>query len=351
MNKYFGVNKADLLQEVKQEFEADKDDEYYLNLINELLEVYKEYYKVKDTEFLVDTFIYVINESINKIDDKAKLKPVLDTMFRLFVTSKDKDMRAGVSLTLVNGLFKVYFKLNALKLSQMLIKTIKQLTTIFPPIESFPLNQQVLYKYYIAKNAMYEGDFKVALNNLSFVFNNSTNNKKIVLQYLVPLKLLHGYSIDVAILRKYELNRLEAIQNAIRTGNVKELTKIIELEEMDYFINKGLFLLMQKLKIIAYRNLFRIMTSLYQKDNENGYKIHLKVYKNVYNQYKDNIPSLQNSLPKDEFRSEEVIIYDQMKCTLTNLINKGMVRGYISYTNNIIVLSKKEPFPKLSTIL
>jgi hypothetical protein len=40
---------------------------------------------------------------------------------------------------------------------------------------------------------------------------------------------------------------------------------------------------------------------------------------------------------------------DEIECILANLIYRGYVRGYISHSKRVLVLSKKDPFP-FSTI-
>jgi hypothetical protein len=40
-----------------------------------------------------------------------------------------------------------------------------------------------------------------------------------------------------------------------------------------------------------------------------------------------------------------------VECILVNLIFRKYVKGYISHKNRVLVLSKQEPFPKLSSVL
>lgn len=41
---------------------------------------------------------------------------------------------------------------------------------------------------------------------------------------------------------------------------------------------------------------------------------------------------------------------DETHCILANLIHEGKVKGYISLSHQKLVLSKIDPFPKLTTI-
>jgi hypothetical protein len=42
---------------------------------------------------------------------------------------------------------------------------------------------------------------------------------------------------------------------------------------------------------------------------------------------------------------------DEVECILVNLIFRKYVKGYISHKSRVLVLSKQEPFPKLSSVL
>jgi len=42
---------------------------------------------------------------------------------------------------------------------------------------------------------------------------------------------------------------------------------------------------------------------------------------------------------------------DEVECILANLIFRGYIRGYISHTNRVLVLSKSNPFPTSAVIL
>jgi len=41
---------------------------------------------------------------------------------------------------------------------------------------------------------------------------------------------------------------------------------------------------------------------------------------------------------------------DEIECILANLIYRGYVRGYLSHTKRVLVLSKRDPFPMASVV-
>lgn len=59
-----------------------------------------------------------------------------------------------------------------------------------------------------------------------------------------------------AVLEKYDLTQFVEVVTAVKQGNILQLNKAIQLHEM-FFIKCGIYLLLEKLKIITFRNLFK----------------------------------------------------------------------------------------------
>lgn len=59
-----------------------------------------------------------------------------------------------------------------------------------------------------------------------------------------------------AVLEKYDLNQFVEVVEAVKQGNILQLNKSIQLHEV-FFIKCGIYLLLEKLKIITFRNLFK----------------------------------------------------------------------------------------------
>jgi hypothetical protein len=92
-------------------------------------------------------------------------------------------------------------------------------------------------------------------------------------------------------------------------------------------ISQGTYLLLEKCKTVAYRNLFKRVHHILDK-----YQISLNHVANTFKWL---------GMPID---------LDEVECILSNLIYRGYVRGYLSHAKRILVLSKRDPFP-LSTVL
>lgn len=237
----------------------------------------------------------------------------------------DRDTKRKGMMGLVNQLFKVYFRINKLHLCKPLIRAIES----SPFKDSFSLSQQITYRYFVGRKAMFDSDYKAADKYLSYAFENchkmSRKNKRLILIYLVPVKMLLGYIPSRNVLERYDVLEFSGLVDAVCQGNLKIFDEIMEYHE-SFFIDSGIYLIVDKLKIIAYRNLFK------------------KVYL-ILNKHQIPVESLQTAL---EFLNQDVDL-DETECIVANLINEGKIKGYISHQHRKVVVSKQNPFPSLTS--
>ena len=50
------------------------------------------------------------------------------------------------------------------------------------------------------------------------------------------------------------------------------------------------------------------------------------------------------------FQGEDIVDIDETQCIVANLIFEGKMKGYISHQHQKVVVSKQNPFPRLSTL-
>lgn len=237
----------------------------------------------------------------------------------------DRDTKRRGMMGLVNQLFKVYFRINKLHLCKPLIRAIES----SPFKETFCLSQQITYRYFVGRKAMFDSDYKAADRYLSYAFENchrlSHKNKRLILIYLVPVKMLLGYIPNQRVLEKYNVQEFSELVQAVCQGNLRQFDWIMEKHET-FFIDSGIYLIVDKLKIIAYRNLFK------------------KVYL-ILNTHQIPVEALQAAL---EWLDQDVDL-DETQCIVANLINDGKIKGYISHQHRKVVVSKQNPFPSLTS--
>lgn len=241
--------------------------------------------------------------------------------------SSDADTKKLGMLNLVNQLLKVYFRINKLHLCKPLIRAIDS----SPFKDQFPLAQQITYRYFVGRKAMFDSDYRSADEYLSFAFQNchrkSDKNKRLILTYLVPVKMLLGFMPAKHLLEKYDLLQFWDLVSAVKNGDLRGIDKVMEEHEI-FFIRAGIYLIVEKLKITAYRNLFR------------------KVYL-AENTHQIDIGSFQAAL---QIMGQDDVDSDETQCIVANLIYDGKIKGYISYQHKKVVVSKQNAFPPLSSL-
>ncbi|XP_037088603.1 PCI domain-containing protein 2-like [Pollicipes pollicipes] len=237
----------------------------------------------------------------------------------------DDTKRWGM-LNLVNQLFKIYFRVNKLHLCKPLIRAIESLSFR----GDFSLSQLVTYRYYTGRKAMFDCDYKAAEEALDFAFlrchRACRNNKRLILIYLIPVKMLLGHMPQEQLLAKYNLLQFSEVVRAVKEGNPRRLSDAMAAHQA-FFIKCGIYLILEKLRTITYRNLFKkvyLLTASVQID----------------------IARFQAALLATG--ADQDIDADETSCILANLIYEGRMKGYISHSHQKLVLSKKEPFPALS---
>merc|ERR1719509_692823 len=205
-------------------------------------------------------------------------------------------------LNLVNQLFKIYFKVNKLHLCKPLIRAVEQSSLN----DRFSKSQMVTYRYYVGRKHMFDNNFKDAEEYLTYAFQKCdasvTNNKRLILIYLIPVKMLLGHMPKKALLQKFDLMQFNSVAEAVKAGNLLKLNEALDANEK-FFIKCGIFLILEKLKKITYRNLF------------------MKV---------------------------EDVDQDETACIIASLIFEGKIKGYISHQHQKLVTSKQNAFPPIA---
>lgn len=237
------------------------------------------------------------------------------------------DSKKWGMLNLVNQLFKIYFKINKLHLCRPLIRAIESL----PIREKFSISQMVTYRYFVGRKSMFENDIKTADEYLSYAFchchRQAKTNKRLILIYLLPVKMLLGQMPKTQLLKKYNLLQFAEVAQAVRSGNLLLLNQALEKNET-FFIRCGIYLILEKLKTITYRNLFKKVALLL-----GTHQLHISAYTAALKMMK-----------------VEDIDDDEVECIIANLIYENKIKGYISHQHRKLVISKQNPFPSLSSV-
>lgn len=228
-------------------------------------------------------------------------------------------------MTIVNQLFKIYFRINKLALCKPLIRALENADIM----EYFPIEERVTYNYFLGMKSLFDSDYKKAEELLSFSFENcpasSRKNKRLILIFLTPVKMLLGHMPREEALVRYDLEPFASLVKAVKEGNLRAFDSALEAEK-DFFWKYGIYLILEKLRNILYRNIFKKVCLI-----EGGHQIPLHLFKAAL-----------------DFLTGEPNDIEEIHCILANLIFENRIKGYISLQHQKLVVSKNNPFPPLA---
>lgn len=300
-------------------FQAQKDENWALPLM---------YTLILDLRLLANN-VEKSNEKGSKGDTLEKAADGIMSCFRIC----GSDGRAALEVSkkwgmlfLVNQLFKIYFRIGKLHLCKPLIRAIESSSIK----DDFSLAQRVSYKYYVGRKAMFDSDFSKAEEYLSFAYQNChrrcRRNLRLILTYLIPVKMLLGHLPHQDLLEKHDLTQFSDVVKAVRSGSIKILNESLYANEA-FFIQTGVYLILEKLRAITYRTLFKRVGLLLETHQ---------------------IP-LQAFLEALKAQGIETIDMDETECIVAGLIYAGNIRGYISHQHKKLVVSKVNAFPPVAS--
>jgi tetratricopeptide (TPR) repeat protein len=231
----------------------------------------------------------------------------------------------------LNISFKTSFRMNNLQNVTSLLRIANSQFSRLPGIELFPKAQQVEFKYYEGRLYLYEQELQKAEECLEFAFRicdkNNYKNKRILLRYLIPVKAYKGVFPTQKLILKYKLKDLGELIFCLKQGNISGFDRVLTANQ-NKFIKQGIFIMLEGLKLLAFRNLFKRTAKILE-----------------ISQVK--IASLVTALSVAGVKS---ISFLEIECILVNLIDKKWLKGYISSGQKTLVLSRVDPFPKIAEI-
>ncbi|TMW68715.1 hypothetical protein Poli38472_006183 [Pythium oligandrum] len=233
------------------------------------------------------------------------------------------------ALFIVNQLFKIYFKLNMIHLCRNLIRAVEG--PAFPEFERFTKSDKVTYQYYVGRISMFEDQYHKAEKCLDYAWKHcrqdKVRNKRMILRFLMPVKLLLGVMPSPRLIQEYSLDEYIGLTEAIRIGNLRLFNEYLD-QYQDKFIQQGVYLLIEKLRLVLLRNLFK------------------KVYL-IRQSHQLRFRDFQTALESVTGAPMEM---DEIECILANLIFKGYMKGYMSHQKKVLVVSKAQPFPPITEV-
>ncbi|GMJ07351.1 ENHANCED ETHYLENE RESPONSE 5, ectopic expression of seed storage proteins 1 [Hibiscus trionum] len=288
--------------------------------------------------------LYVIAYEIRVLAERAdrelasngkspeKLKGAGSFLMKVFGVLAGKGPKRVGALYVTCQLFKIYFKLGTVHLCRSVIRSIE--TARIFDFEEFPRRDKVTYMYYTGRLEVFNENFPAADHKLSYALTHCNPlreaNIRMILKYLIPVKLSLGILPETSFLEKYNLLEYNNVVQALKRGDLRLLRHALQ-EHEHQFLRSGVYLVLEKLELQVYQRLVKKIYFIQkQKDPSKAHQLKLEVIVKA-------LKWLEMDMDQDE-----------VECIMTILIYKNLVKGYFAHKSKVVVLSKQDPFPKLN---
>lgn len=288
--------------------------------------------------------LYVISYEIRVLAERAdrelasmgktpeKLKGAGSFLMKVFGVLAGKGPKRVGALYVTCQLFKIYFKLGTVHLCRSVIRSIE--TARIFDFEEFPVRDKVTYMYYTGRLEVFNENFPAADRKLSYALAHCNPHReaniRMILKYLIPVKLSIGILPRISLLEKYNLLEYSNVVLSLKRGDLRLLRVALE-EHEDRFLRSGVYLVLEKLELQVYQRLIKKIYLIQRdKDSSKAHQIKLEV--------------IVKALKWLEIDMD----LDEVECIISILIYKNLVKGYFAHKSKVAVLSKQDPFPKLN---
>ncbi|KAF7725375.1 COP9 signalosome (CSN) subunit [Apophysomyces ossiformis] len=220
--------------------------------------------------------LYVINNDLRIIASKAddevatdgqrkKLEEaanVISKSFTYCITDRGvmSTSRKYGTYCMIGILFRIYFKLKQQNLCKNILRALG--AADMPSIDEFPKSDRVTFWYYLGRLHFLQEDYNKAEQELEMAFRECANshrrNKELILQTLLPIRLMRGVLPTRTLLERFPKARhtYGALADALKCGDVKGFNEALVASEA-VLIRQGTYFAVEKAQSIVIRQLFR----------------------------------------------------------------------------------------------
>ncbi|CAN0901352.1 Enhanced ethylene response protein 5 [Linum grandiflorum] len=313
--------------------------------------------------------LYVIAYEIRVLAERAdrdlasngkspeKLKGAGSFLMKVFGVLAGKGPKRVGALYVTCQLFKVYFKtltyhsivrharnltlislqLGTVHLCRSVIRSIE--TARIFDFEEFPTRDKVTYMYYTGRLEVLNENFPAADQKLSYALTHCSLSKeaniRMILKYLIPVKLSIGIIPKKQLLEDYNLVEYTNVVEALKRGDLRLLRSALQEHEDQYVPQIRCLSCPREARTSSLSKITKEDTTprsyiiQKQKDQSKGHQLKLEV------------------IVKALKWLEIALDIDEVECIMAILIYKNLMKGYLAHKFKVVVLSKQDPFPKL----
>lgn len=257
-------------------------------------------------------------------------------------SSAEETKKAGV-LFMASSLFKIYFRLKSVALCKNVIRGVDNAGLLAG--FAIPMAHRVTYRYYMGVLCFLQQEYDKAEEHLDFAFKNchraKHRNRELILDLLIPMRLLKGKRPIPALLRKFaRLTELyQPFIRAIKSGDIESFDQHMTRVEKR-LMERGTYLVVERCRDVCLCNLVKMIHRI----KSGAFQIPLGAFKILAYDEEENPSDPDDLVPAVDHSLDEV------ECVLANLISQDRIRGYIHHQAKMLVLSKVEAFPAQTSI-
>ena len=318
-------------------------------------------------------------------------------------TVEDSKSRRRGALAVVNALLMVLFQHNNTHQCRIILRSIEQneqtaeatkdpLKSVLQPSQHL-VAEIVKFRFYQGRMKLYEKAFRGAFNsfldayrllpplvsaaahNASTINDEQRANKLRTHFYLITSGLLCGIEAPREILSQEPLSEalFSPLYSAIRAGSPDAFSQIIDVNA-SVLRRRGVYMLLQPARLHCYLYLLHSVHASMARAGKEPSMIPFAVLVAALDASNAAAASLVTAaevssvsagiVAKRSPSSASAIVgtkrlrvevdgqlkQDDISLWLARLISRGLVKGYLSYEHQTLVLSKKEPFPTISEV-
>lgn len=256
---------------------------------------------------------------------------------------RDGSKRAG-ALVICCGLLRLYFGLGQANQCSFLLAAVSKQAQRGGEqslgLEQLPKALAVTLCFLWGKHCVLDGKVAEAEERLGWALANcptaSKTQRRQILAHLVPCRLRFGRPLARSTMRHHGLEDCFAgLAACVTQGDVRGFSRELQFHEAE-LISVGTYLVVEKLKLLAYRNLCRAVHSQQCAQAEQAGR--------ASHQHKQDLTPYECA-----FRWQDNCDADETICILAHLIYIGAIRGYLSDEHRKVVFSRDLPFPDPAT--
>ncbi|KAG2313810.1 hypothetical protein Bca52824_016932 [Brassica carinata] len=265
-----------------------------------------------------------------------KLKAAGSLLMKVFGVLAGKGPKRVGALYVTCQLFKTYFKLGTVNLRRSVLRSIEIGSIV--DFEEFPRRDKVLCKFSesLASSFVFNENFPAADTKLSYALQHCNpkreRNIRMILKYLIPVKLSIGIIPKDELLQTYNLPEYMNVVPALRKGDLRLLRHALQEHEDRYVSMLTSYCTYLHLNISFFTHFIKCFSYIIHKLSDPARAHQLK-------------PEV---IAKALRWLEIDMDLDEVECIMTILIYKNLVKGYLAHKSKVVFLSKQDPFPKLN---